>query len=144
VLAVAGTVEGRRHPLDSLGRGVERSDNRVIGLPRMIGGGLAGLVQAGKLLLEASHALRHFRQLIGNQQRRHHRKPHIPDLAEAGAQAGDPLIEFMREPRQMMLLAFVASHSVLAAIDRYAYMRHGRSAPVAQAGVNARRQSLHE
>ena len=63
-------------------------------------------------------------QLVGEEQRRHDGEPHVADLAEGRAQLGDALVEFVGEPGEMVLLAVVAGHAILAAADGYADMSH--------------------
>ncbi len=124
--AVAGIAEQARRLLDALGGGIE--DGGDVGLHRigLAGRRDAGLLHGGELLLDPFHALARFRQLVGEDQRRHDGEPHVADLAERRAQLGDALVEFMGEPGEMMFLTVVAGHAILAAADGYADMSHDK------------------
>ncbi len=78
-------------------------------------------------------ALALLRQFVDQDQRRHDGEPRVADLTEGAAQIGNALVKVMGEPRQMVLLAVVARHAELAAVDGDAHMGHA-GIPVRSAG----------
>src|SRR4029078_7882412 len=85
----------------------------------------AGVLQGGVIRLHALELLVGFGQLVGDHQGRHDGEPRIADLAELAAQRDDALVELPGELLQMALLAVLAGHAELAAIDGDIHLRHG-------------------
>ena len=56
-------------------------------------------------------------QFVAHRQRRHHGEARIADLAELAAQLSDPRFQALGELQQPHLLAFLAGHAVLPAVD---------------------------
>jgi hypothetical protein len=110
---------------DALGRGRKR--RRDIGFHRLraIHRGSARVLQGGQLGFDPVHALALLRKLVDEDERRHDGEPHIPDFPERAAQIRDTLIEIVGQSRQMMFLAVIASHAILATVDADAHVGHG-------------------
>jgi hypothetical protein len=91
----------------------------------VIGGGDARVLQGRELRLEPLEFLPHLGQLVGERERGHDREPGIADLAEAPAQPRDAGVEVLGEAHEMRLLAVLAGHAELAAVDGDVDLRHG-------------------
>ena len=110
--------------LDPLGRGAERgSDRSLCGLV-VVGSGDAGVLQGGKFLFQPLDANAGLGQFVGDRERRHHGEPGIADLAEFRAQPADARIEIAREIHEVALLAVLAGHPELPAVDGDADLGH--------------------
>src|SRR5215469_12784413 len=81
--------------------------------------------QCCHILLQAAQLAGSVRQLVRDRERSHHGEPGVADLAEGGAQAVDPLIEILGETLQVILLAVLAGHTELTAVDRNGDLGHG-------------------
>ena len=92
--------------------------------------GAAGVLQGGVIRLQPLQLLAGFGQFVGDHQRRHDGQPRIADLAELAAQRDDALVEILGELLQMVLLAVLAGHAELAAVDGDIHLRHGISSSV--------------
>src|SRR6266849_3591643 len=110
---------------DALGRGSEGRRNIRFYRLRAIRSGGARVLQGGELGLDPMHALALLRQFVAEDKRRHDGEPRIPDFPKSAAQIRDALIEIVGQSRQMMFLAVVARHAILAAVDGDAHVGHG-------------------
>src|SRR6476646_2574290 len=70
---------------DALGGGIESSDYRVGRSFGTIGRDEASILQGGDVLLQASHPVHRFNQLVGHHQRCHDGQACIADLSKLAA-----------------------------------------------------------
>src|SRR5689334_10643148 len=103
--------------LDALGGGVQGVHHRGLRHPGALDRGIAEIPQLGQFLLEGANAVGGVDQLVANGQRGHHGQPRIADLAEFSAQRLDACFQGLGELEQPHLLALLAGHAVLPAID---------------------------
>src|SRR3569833_3818010 len=115
--AADGAVQHLRGLLDASGGGVERVGHRNLGRTGAIGCLVADTAQALDLLLQFAHLLADIKQLIADGERSHHGEPGIADLAELAAQIGDARFQSLCELEKPELLALLAGHAVLPAVD---------------------------
>src|ERR1700722_2245443 len=122
--AADGAVEHLRRLLDAVGGGIERGGHRVLRRPGAVRGCGANAAQRLELLLEAVDAMAGVDQFIARRQRRHHGQARVADLAELAAQAADPRLETFSQLQEPRLLAGLAGHPVLPAVDGDVDMAH--------------------
>src|SRR3954453_18150952 len=112
-----GPVQDLGRLLDELGRRVQCVHDRGLGQPGALDGSVAEIPQFGQLLLHGPDAIAGIDQFVADGQRRHHGEPGITDLAELSAQRLNPRLQAFGELEQPHLLAFLAGHAVLPAVD---------------------------
>src|SRR4051794_11020503 len=112
-----GAVQDLGRLLDALGRRVQCVHDRGLGQPGALDGGVAEIPQFGQLLLHGPDAVAGIDQFVADGQRRHYGEPGITDLAELSAQRLNPRLQAFGELEQPHLLAFLAGHAVLPAVD---------------------------
>src|SRR3954466_4362889 len=112
-----GAVQDLGRLLDALGGGVQCVHDRGLGQPGALHGGVAEIPQLGQFLLHGPDAIAGVDQFVADGQRRHYGEPGITDLAELSAQRLNPRLQAFGELEQPHLLAFLAGHAVLPAVD---------------------------
>ena len=85
----------------------------------------AGLVEGGNFLLQPADVAAGFRQLVGQFECGHHGEARIADLPEAFVQLDDSPVEVARKSDQMVFLAILTGHTVLATVDGNRDLGHG-------------------
>jgi hypothetical protein len=112
-----GLIELLGDALDPFGRRAEGGCDRGLSGLVAIGRQHAGVLQRGEFFLQPLHPMSRFGKLVGDRERRHYRQPRVADLTEFAAQPADAHVEIAREFDEMALLAILASHPELPAID---------------------------
>ena len=102
----------------------------------------AGVLQGGMSASRRFSLLAGLGQFVGDHQRRHHGQPRVADLAELAAQRDDALVEVLGELLQMVLLAVLAGHAELAAVDGDIHLRHGTSHVVCNHPAHSRTKRM--
>src|SRR6185369_12940768 len=105
------------HAFDSLGRRREGCDDGRLGCLVAFGRRIADVLQGGVVRLEALQLLAGLGQFVSDHQRRHDGESRVADLAELAAQRDDAIVEVLGELLKMTLLAILAGHAELAAVD---------------------------
>jgi hypothetical protein len=117
-------IQTLRNLLNALGCRIKNGGDRDLRCLRAIGGGNARVLNSGEFLLQPSYVFGTFGEFVSNRQRGHHGEPHVADLSELRPQFTNPQLEILSELHQVVLLAVLARHTVLATVYGDAHLSH--------------------